>query len=580
MQKFKQEFSFKKLFVPLTTLKAIHIFIIIGFIVFGNMLFNDFVWDDTESIVNNKMVHSISNIGHFFAGSTFNSGGQGSLVGLYYKPVITTIFSFIYTFFGGNPFFYHLLQVSIHIANAILIFIFLRYFLSNLLSFFLSMIFLVHPMNVESVSYISSLEDPLFFLFGMLALHLIKSNTLKSKANFFVAFFLLLSVLSKESGFIFVIVSFIYVLFFKNKDLYRYLFTILPVIIVYSLLRFVIAKIYFSAPPVFAMTRLPLLERMKSIPEMTFFYIKNFFYPKDLAIAQDWTILQITFQNFYLPLIIALLFFTGIFSFGFYLWKKKDKMFKLFLFFCLLSLLSLGIHIQIVPLDLTVADRWFYLPMVGLLGIIGILLQKIKISKPYIKVFVFMLATILICILSIRTMIRNGDWKNESTLYRHDIQVNRNSYELESNYGLVLLREGKIDEGQTRLLRSTKLAPYRWSGWTNLGASYEMKKDYTNARKFYEIAISKGPYYSAYENYAKLLLFHDTPQNAQVFSKKAVKTFPYNSNSWLFLAVAEYKLGNKQEALEAAHRSYSLSPNEDNHYVYFSLIQNLPIELK
>jgi hypothetical protein len=39
--------SFKTLFLPLTTFTAIHIIILVGLLVYGNTLFNGFVWDDT-----------------------------------------------------------------------------------------------------------------------------------------------------------------------------------------------------------------------------------------------------------------------------------------------------------------------------------------------------------------------------------------------------------------------------------------------------------------------------------------------------------------------------------------------------
>src|SRR6266581_9226855 len=125
----EQEFSLKRYFIPLTTLKAIHWIIFIGLIIYFNSLFNGFIGDDYGQVVNNTSIHSISNIFQFFSNSTFNntlgglgSSGGNSLGGIYYKPLLSTVYSFLYTFFGSWPPAYHFFQLSLHITNSILLF--------------------------------------------------------------------------------------------------------------------------------------------------------------------------------------------------------------------------------------------------------------------------------------------------------------------------------------------------------------------------------------------------------------------------------------------------------------------------
>ena len=62
----KDDFSFNQFFSPLTTSKAIHFIVIIGFLVFGNMLFNSFVADDITLILTNPTIHSLSNFSTLF----------------------------------------------------------------------------------------------------------------------------------------------------------------------------------------------------------------------------------------------------------------------------------------------------------------------------------------------------------------------------------------------------------------------------------------------------------------------------------------------------------------------------------
>lgn len=153
-----EDFSFKSYFVPLTKTKAISWIIVIGILVFANMLFNEFLWDDLEYIINNPQIHSfnIQFLIDSFRGSLFNSGGE-------YRPITAIYFMLLYSVFGSSSFFYHILQVCLHITNSILVFVLFKKFFSSKLSFFVSIIFLIHPIQIEAVSYIASSGNPLFF---------------------------------------------------------------------------------------------------------------------------------------------------------------------------------------------------------------------------------------------------------------------------------------------------------------------------------------------------------------------------------------------------------------------------------
>lgn len=569
--------------------KIIFLLVIIGSIVYFNGLFNNFIWDDEEQVINNILVHSMTNIPSFFSGSTFNTGGNGSLGGLYYKPMMSVAFSFIHTIFGQNVFFFHLLQLIIHITNSIFVFFIFDYFFKKfknggLISFFLALIFLVHPINTETVIYIASMQDVLFFFFGIFALWKIMTK----KNTFFNLIFssslLLLSLLSKETGFVFIPIIVTYLFLFKREKLNFNIISIGSVLVIYSFLRFVVADIYFNKHGLSPITRIGILDRILNIPEITIFYLKTFIYPIKLSIAQHWVIKSINLSEFYLPLFLSLIFCIILIILAFYLKAKRKDLFKIYLFFFIWFIFSLGLHLQILPLDMTVAERWFYLSEVGLLGILGITFQVfilenqsswIKKIKPII---IFLLAFIILC-LSIRTIIRNTNWTNGLILYAHDIQISPGSFDLENNLGVELYRVGKFNEAKIHFENSTKIAPFWWTNWNNLGVMIEREKDYEKAISYYQKAIDNGEYYLAYENIAKLLVLQNKPKEAKEFIEQSLKVLPNNSNLWLYLAYSEYKLGNKDQALQAAKNAFILSPSQQSYYVYNKLKENLPLEI-
>ena len=92
------------------------------FAVYGNTLFNGFVWDDEEQIVNNVLIHSLKNFSLFLYGGTFNMGGTQELSGWFFRPMVNITFALLYSIFKLNAWGYHLFSILIHLLNSVLIF--------------------------------------------------------------------------------------------------------------------------------------------------------------------------------------------------------------------------------------------------------------------------------------------------------------------------------------------------------------------------------------------------------------------------------------------------------------------------
>ncbi len=485
------------------------IILIVGLITFFPVFFNGFVWDDEEQILNNALIRSFSNFPLFFQGSTFNPGGASQLTGLYYKPFMIFAFSLFYYFFGYSAFFFHLIQLLIHIVNASLVFmLFKKFGFKIIAALILSLIFLVHPINVESVAYSSGLQDTLFLLFGLWAV-------LETRRLVFSSFLLLLSVLSKETGFIFAPLL-VWVVFLDNKkNTGRILVYLLFCFIIYFFLRFQVAQIYFNKHSLSAIAQISFSERLKSVPKIIFFYLQTFFYPAKLHISQHWFVKNINAMDFWLPAFWDLVILISLLILA--VWKKT----WIFLFWFILGIAA---HLQLMPLDLTVSDRWFYFPLIGLLGVLGQII-------PFKKKVVLFLAILIIFGLSARSFIRTMDWKDGLTLYSHDLKYSPESFDLQNNLGVELFRKGDYKTAKTLFLRSTQLAPTWWTNWNNLGAVFEREGDLTRAAIFYKKAIDNGHYYLAYENYTKVLFKQKKFTDLNDFLKKeALPALPYNEN--------------------------------------------------
>lgn len=576
----KENALFYNLFFPLTNRKAVIWIIVTGFIVYANSLFSQFLLDDYTQIVSNPLVHSIVNIPSFFTGGTFlyyNSGTH--LTSTYYRPLLTTTIAILYTLFGTNTFFYHFVQVSLHISNTVLIFYFLKRIFTRNIAFLLSLLFLVHPIQVESVVYISAIEEELFMLFGMIALLLACKNKNSIQNTVLTVFFLLLSLLSKETGALFIPMIFVYKLLFNRKHLKLYTLLSIILVIFYLFLRFAVARIHFIPLPEIPIEVAPFSVRLMTIPAIIYFYITTFFFPINLITGQMWVVNSFSLWQFFFPLMIDLLFFIVCIFAGFVVWKQFKQLFIYYIFFSLWFCLGLGLNLQLFPLDFTVSDRWFYFPFIGILGMIGILLQLVIKKYARSKVAIYYVFITIIILLSVKTFARNSNWYDELTLINHDIPYVQNNAYMDSLYAGDLQLNGDYTDAIAYYKKSYAIYPSPTILY-NIGDNYQSMQNYQMAAEYYQKFININQTDFSYVSLGIVLLNEKNAKQSAITSlNKAVKIYPNNDKLWLLLAIANYESGNKKLAIQQAQKAKDLNPSNESSTILHRIQDNQPIML-
>lgn len=570
----EHEFSIKGLFVPFTTLKAIHWIVIIGIIVFFNGLFNNFVGDDEPQITDNVTIHSIQNLPLFFTGGTFYSGIGNKLSGFSYKPLVNTTYSVIYTFFGSNYFWFHFFQIFLYIINVCLLFLVFKHFLKNSTAFFLSLVFLVHPINSETALYISATQEVLFFFFGTLALViLIKYQSKKMLLS--ACLLLFISLLSKETGILFLCISLLYIFLFQRKYFYTFLGYSSMSLCLYGLLRLIAVGISNNAIYYAPIQKLNLLSRIINMPAIFWFYLKTFTVPLELSSSYQWVYRQIDLTHFLVPILINLLFLASISGLAYILYKNYPrKYFTIYIFFAVWFVLGILLDLQIIPLDFTVAERWFYFPIVGLLGMIGVFLEVVHINFRN-KVLLVVLS-IVVLLLSIRTFDRTFDFRNNFTLSMHDLKVS-NSFTLENELSVAYFRDENYKEAKLHAQKSISLNPY-YTNYISLGAADFYLGEYKEAKGAYMKSLQLGDYYQTYENLGALsYLYGDKQTNIDFLKNVALRKYPQDAKLWLYVAVLEYNYGNKDNARYDIAQAHSLDQGQDVSNAYNAIMNNQPV---
>jgi protein O-mannosyl-transferase len=566
----------------LSNKKVLIILFLLGLLVYGNSIPNGFIWDDEEQIVNNNIIHDLGNISQIFSGATFSTGGAG-LSGYFFRPLITFTFMINYFFWGENAFGFHLFQVLFHILNGFLFFRILviltpdfktKY--QKLTCLILAAIFIIHPAITEGVVYIAAVSEVMFTFFILLAFYcLVQVKDLKRTLKRFllVSGLLLAATFYKEPAVVGPPILTAYAFIFRIKSWQKWIIFLTGTLLLYFFIRLVIVQTPIQHPLYSNISEASLFQRLITIPSVILHYLTIIFYPAYLSISQQFVVSEPGMYNFLLPFLIILILFFGILFWGF---KDRNKL----IYFALSWLIiSFGPILNIIPLDMTVAERWLYFPFLGFLILTAAILEQLK-NPGQIKIILIILA-ISIIPLSTRTFIRNQDWKDGMALYSHDEAINTTSFDLENNLGVELFRAGKTSEAKSHFEKSIALQPKWHFALNNLGAVYQNQGDFEKAKQLYGEVLQISDYYLAFENLSTILTHKENnPQKAKEFIEKSLQKLPNNSLLWLNLAISEYKLGNKQQALEAAQKAYYLNPNDQTGYIYSQLSQGKELKFE
>lgn len=558
---------------------AVLILFFVGIVLYFNSIFNGFIGDDFLQIVHNTKVHSLTNIFSFFTGSTFESGGSIILTGLFYRPLMLIIFSSLYTFFGPNPSIFHLIQLLLHTGNAILIFIFIRKFIRNELAFLIALIFLIHPINNEAVVYAANLQETLFFFFGMSALLVMQYMKNRLAIFLLTSLFLLLSLFSKESGLLFIIISYFYVLFFSKKNFNIIFYCSVVVLAPYFFLRYFVANMHLAQTSAAPIAESSLLQRIINMPYVFFYYIKTFFYPIQITSHQYWIIRNLNLRDFFLPLLISFLTISVVFLGALYFWRYQKKLFSAYLFFSLWYLLGIIFHLQFIPLDAIVADRWFYFPIVGFTSILTLVIYEVYERKPIFKKGIIITLLIICLLLSVRTIVRTFDWKDELTLFSHDVKTTRPNFILHNYLATALINNEEFEKAKPYVLASINERPY-YANLNNMAVIYLSEQNIPKTKYYLQKSLAMTKNYMVYENYSNFLLRFYSLDEARVFTEGALKFFPRNYHLWLNMGKIYYLESKKNEAISAVRKAYLISHNPEDVKIIQQIQNNSYIVIK
>jgi len=189
-------------FLPLALRRIIpyYLLVLVVSVFYSNVYDNAFLYDDKYLILKNSYLHGWHSLGEIFT-TYVNSGAERA--GHFYRPLQNVLYLITYQIAGASTFAFHLLNNALHAMNACLVLLLAsRLNFNKNFAFFAALLWALHPIHTEAVTYASGTADTLFTLFCLLGVVCVAPDFTPRKMIVASAFYVL-ALLSKEAAIIF-----------------------------------------------------------------------------------------------------------------------------------------------------------------------------------------------------------------------------------------------------------------------------------------------------------------------------------------------------------------------------------------
>lgn len=435
---------------------------------------------------------------------------------------------------GITPFFYRIYNIIFHIGFVWMIYILMPFFTKRqLIPFMVAALAAVHPMMIESVTWISGgiYAQAGFFILLSFLTYILNHEKNSKKLTFFSILFFLLALSPSEKVIIYPVILLFYEFAFHNfgKTWKKTIpFFIVAIIWVIILLPRITPRVSYLQRTYGADNAAKTYNPFVQVPVAITTYLQLFAWPDKLTLYHSE--FKIRTQD-YLVLLGFFLTYLGIWIYMFF--KNRTIFFWMGFF-----LFAMAPTLNPFGLSWLVAERYSYLGSIGIYFVVAYLIDKLTESKTY-KAVGYIIFGLLIIVLTIRTLMRNAEWKNVDTLW--------------------------VATGRT--------SPSDPKTHNNLGDMYARHGDYKNAEKEFKTAIAlNASYAAAYHNLANTYKLMGNDAEAINYYSQAVKIDPTIWQSYENIGSIYFKAGNFPKALEYIDKAYQIDKTNPNIVADFGVI--------
>ena len=460
--------------------------------------------------------------------------------------------------FGLNAGGHLFVNALIHAANTLLVFwLLLRTTHSRWPSALVAALFALHPLHVESVAWAAERKDTLSTFFGLLSLiAYVRYAEAPSRSRYvWTAITLALGLLAKP-----MLVTWPFLMLLLDywplgrvngqparRGLGRGEWSVVRGLVVEKIPLFalvaastvmtLIAQSHGGALRTLA--RDPVALRLSNALVSYAKYLLLTIWPNDLAVYYPFAPTGIPVWQ----IIGAALLLIGITVFCLFQRKSAPYLIVGWLWF-------LGTLVPVIGLvqvgEQTMADRYFYIPSIGLfIAVVFGLADIAKNCRVAPSLSAVMVSAVLL-ILAILTNAQIRRWRDSFTLFEHALVVTPPNLAVENSLGHALVRSGRYDEAAAHFEKTLQIEPNFYEGLEGMGVTRALQGRLPEAIEHFQAAIRPQPH-----------------RASQLPAKEA--------NTRIYLAAVLAQLGRFPEAIDQLNEALRLNPNVAEAHNYLGL---------
>ncbi len=577
--------------IPIFHLISLALISLTGFLIYSNSFQTAFQFDDYFAIVNNATIRRLDIPLLWDAFRT--------------RFILGLSLAFNFHFSGLSTFGYHIFNLAIHLLAATSVYFFVHYLFqtpyfkskqfpvdAKILALFSALLFVVHPIETQAVTYIWQRGASITALFYVAAvMFYLKARVESSKLAYGLCLIsILLGMHTKENcataPFAILMTEFFFFGSWRDQTKKR-LIRLIPIFLCLFVIPLHMTRAnevqldLLRSPLQFTAKseNLTLLEKLSMVtrwanpwdmPRKDYMltqlnavrtYLRLLFFPVNQNLDYDFPISKSLFEPATLFSVLLL-----ILIFGLALWFYPKN--RLLLYGVIWFYLNLLIESS-VPMKDVFFEHRVYLPSVGFV----LLVPYAFFSLIKQKKIVFSLLGCLVALFSVMTYQRNKVWKDELTLWHDVLKKSPNKARPYIELGAAYGRLGDMDKVIEMNTKAIERDPYRALAYGNIGYAYLIKKDLGKAIKFFHQAFLYQEYLPWVANNLSVA-YRQTGRidQAVYWSEKAVEQNPLLANSQLNLGNHYFLKGEIEKGIAACQKAIDLEPSDPAAYFLLGAI--------
>jgi len=514
-----------------------------------------FLWDDDAYIINNELLTAP----HGWQRIWFSLDSPSQ-----YFPLTYSTFRIEHALWGLNTTGYHWVNLLFHVGNALLVWAVLAR-LRVPGSWFAAAIFALHPVQVESVAWITERKNVLmsfFFLLTLVAWIAFVDNRTRRQWIFYCLglFFYLLALSAKATACTLPAALFLILWLQKKPMTVRRLMQIIPFVVLGAGMGLLAIwwERYHQGTNRAVFTFLSPIERMLVASRAVWFYLGKIFWPSNLTfIYPRWNISPADLFD-YIWLLAGLAACVAIYFLRRYFGRSVEVAAAFFV-----ATLSpvLGFIMLFTFRYTFVADHYQYLACIGPIALASAGIVGLSDKFTQYRTVIVSAALLVVACLGTLTWRQAATYTDIDTLWRTTLARNPECWMAHTNIGLVLFQKGQIDDAISHYRSALQMQPDWWDAEYNLGTALSAKGQVDEAILHCEKAVSMRPTDpDAQVSLANLLLQKGRSDEAIAHYQKAITVRPDDFLARYGLGHALLEKGELDSAIQVCRSALLLRP--------------------